>query len=1197
MRYIADLHIHSRFSRATSKALDLEHIHAAAMRKGVAVVGTGDFTHPAWLEEIREKLVPAEPGLLRLRDDLASEAERDVPAPCRAPVRFLLSVEISNIYKKGDRVRKVHNLILSPDVESAARLQAALERIGNIRSDGRPILGLDSRDLLEIVLESSEQACLIPAHIWTPWFSALGSKSGFDSIADCYGDLTEHIFAVETGLSSDPPMNWRCAQLDRFSLVSNSDAHSPDKVGREANLFDTELSYFAMMDALRAGDTARALGTVEFFPEQGKYHYDGHRKCGARMRPAETVAADGLCPGCGKPVTVGVMHRVEILADRPAGERPAGTASYHSLVSLKEVVGEILSVGPGSKKVARTVEDLLGGLGPELHILMETPLEDVGRAGGEILAEGVQRIRTGEITIAAGYDGEYGTVRLFEPGERERLLGQMSFALGTPAGKPDKTGKPDKPDKPEKTRGRPKGKRGGPVEATKKKGESLAAGTGSKSEPQQDLGPLFARPARSAWSEEILDRLNPEQRQAVTAPDGTILIVAGPGTGKTYTLTCRIAYLIREQGVSPGGILAVTFTNKAAEEMADRLDRLLNEPGEARSLTIRTFHALGLEVLRAEADRIGRTSNFTIYDDEERLGLIRALESGPSAREARALLDRISEAKRDLVRPGDLEGPDGAPAGDVASDSDDGVFVQAYRAYQEALRRSDAVDFDDLIGLVVRLFESDPEVLARYRDRFRAIFIDEYQDINRAQYRLVRLLAPDRPNLCAIGDPDQAIYGFRGAEVAYFHRFAEDFPEARVIRLDRSYRSTETILGASSEVIEGAGRTAEGEETGEGDGREEAAPSRPGRVWSGIEGEGRIHILRAPTDRAEAEFVVHQIERALGGTSHFSLDSGRLDSAESAGGGSFSDFAVLYRLGAQAAALVEAFQRSGIPYQRIGTEGPLASGEARAVLALLRLFHNPASELDLVRTLRLRGGSGDRSVLGAFASAGAGDGPGPLSERLEAAAAADGLRQADRGALADLVRTMHALESAAPGPGLADLIGTACDAARGEDGEDRQGHNPEKISAVREALLSCARACGDDLGSFLSSAALRSGLDTYDPRAERVVLMTLHASKGLEFPVVFIVGCEDGILPYRRPGEELSTEAFEEERRLLYVGMTRAMSRLYLCSSRSRALYGERREPPESPFLADIRDELKEAAKAGGKRRRPKVPDTQMDLF
>ena len=249
-------------------------------------------------------------------------------------------------------------VIASPNVEAAARLQAALERIGNIRSDGRPILGLDSRDLLEIVLESSEQACLIPAHIWTPWFSALGSKSGFDSIEECYGDLTDHIFAVETGLSSDPLMNWRCAQLDRFFLVSNSDAHSAEKIGREANLFDTELSYFAMVDALRAGDPARALGTIEFFPEQGKYHYDGHRKCGTRMRPAETVAAGGLCPGCGKPVTVGVMHRVEVLADRPAGERPAGAASYHSLVSLNELVGGILDVGPGSKKVARTVADL-----------------------------------------------------------------------------------------------------------------------------------------------------------------------------------------------------------------------------------------------------------------------------------------------------------------------------------------------------------------------------------------------------------------------------------------------------------------------------------------------------------------------------------------------------------------------------------------------------------------------------------------------------------------------------------------------------------------------------------------------------------------------------------------------------------------------------------------------------------------------
>ena len=427
MRYIADLHIHSRFSRATSKALDLEHIHAAAMRKGVAVVGTGDFTHPAWLEEIREKLVPAEPGLLRLRDDLASAAEQDVPAPCRSPVRFLLSVEISNIYKKGDRVRKVHNLILAPDVEAAVRLQAALERIGNIRSDGRPILGLDSRDLLEIVLESSEQACLIPAHIWTPWFSALGSKSGFDAIADCYGDLTDHIFAVETGLSSDPLMNWRCAQLDRFFLVSNSDAHSSEKVGREANLFDTELSYFAMVDALRARDPARALGTIEFFPEQGKYHYDGHRKCDQRLAPPETLRNDGLCPGCGKKVTVGVMHRVEALADRPEGSSAPKTAPFRSLIALDELLGEIRGVGPGSISVRRDWMDLAAKLGPELSILMEVPIAEIEARGGELLAEGVKRIRAGDVRIEAGYDGEYGRVHIFREGETARIGKQLSL--------------------------------------------------------------------------------------------------------------------------------------------------------------------------------------------------------------------------------------------------------------------------------------------------------------------------------------------------------------------------------------------------------------------------------------------------------------------------------------------------------------------------------------------------------------------------------------------------------------------------------------------------------------------------------------------------------------------------------------------------------------------------------------------------
>src|SRR6266498_858472 len=303
MRFHVDLHVHSKYSRATSRDLDLEHLAYWACRKGIGVVATGDFTHPAWRAEIKEKLVPAEPGLFRLRPDLEAGVTQQLPAACQTIPRFMLSVEISTIYKKGDRTRKIHHLIYAPDFDTADRISASLGRIGNINSDGRPILGLDSRHLLEITLESHPDAYLVPAHIWTPWFAVLGSQSGFESIVECYGDLSDQIFAVETGLSSDPPMNWRLSMLDRYRLVSNSDAHSPARLGREATTLDTALDYFAIRDAFRNGEGY--VGTVEFFPEEGKYHLDGHRKCGVRLTPEETKAQGGRCPVCGQPVTVG----------------------------------------------------------------------------------------------------------------------------------------------------------------------------------------------------------------------------------------------------------------------------------------------------------------------------------------------------------------------------------------------------------------------------------------------------------------------------------------------------------------------------------------------------------------------------------------------------------------------------------------------------------------------------------------------------------------------------------------------------------------------------------------------------------------------------------------------------------------------------------------------------------------------------
>ncbi len=427
MKFIADLHIHSKYSRATAKNLDLENLYLWAQLKGIQLVGTGDFVHPQWLQEIEEKLEPAEKGFFKLKDKYAKPMDAQVPKSCQAPVRFMLTVEISNIYKRHDKVRKVHNLIYVPSLEAAKKIQTKLGGIGNISSDGRPILGLDSYDLLKITLEADPKNLFVPAHIWTPWFSALGSMGGFDSMEEAFGDLKKNIFAVETGLSSDPLMNWRLKQLDDYILISNSDAHSPGKLGREANIFDTEFSYEGIYKALSDENDKGLVATIEFFPEEGKYHYDGHRNCQVRWHPKETIKNKGLCSVCGKPVTVGVMARVEALADREEGERSRRSRPYQNIVPLPELIAEAKDMGEASRAVQETYKNILNKLGSEFHILLDCPVPDIQKAAGGVIAEGIHRMRQGKVEIAAGYDGEFGRVKIFESGEREQLEDQLAL--------------------------------------------------------------------------------------------------------------------------------------------------------------------------------------------------------------------------------------------------------------------------------------------------------------------------------------------------------------------------------------------------------------------------------------------------------------------------------------------------------------------------------------------------------------------------------------------------------------------------------------------------------------------------------------------------------------------------------------------------------------------------------------------------
>lgn len=419
MRFIADLHIHSKYSRATSKDMSPESIWKWAQLKGISVIGTGDFTHPKWFKELNEKLQPSDNELFKLRKEFMTDY---IPDSCRADVSFMLTAEISCIYSKNGKTKKIHSILFVPDFASATKINIALAKIGNLNADGRPILGLNVKELLKIVLNEAPDGMLVPAHAWTPHFSVFGAESGFDSFEECFEDLTPYIHAIETGLSSDPLMNWRLSTLDKITLLSNSDAHSPAKIGREANIFDTDISYKPMMEAIKT--RKGFLGTIEFFPEEGKYHYDGHRTCGVSLTPEETLKHNYLCPVCGKRVTVGVMHRIEKLADRENGFKPKGSPSFHSIIPLSEIISEVLKVGVSSKTVDKEYQNLIQKLGNEFKILMDVPLKDIERVSSPLISEAIARMRKGDVHIAPGYDGEYGKIKIFEAVKRKEIKGQ-----------------------------------------------------------------------------------------------------------------------------------------------------------------------------------------------------------------------------------------------------------------------------------------------------------------------------------------------------------------------------------------------------------------------------------------------------------------------------------------------------------------------------------------------------------------------------------------------------------------------------------------------------------------------------------------------------------------------------------------------------------------------------------------------------
>jgi ATP-dependent DNA helicase UvrD/PcrA len=1118
VKFIADFHIHSKFSRATARNADLENLYVAAQLKGITLIGTGDFTHPGWFSELEEKLVPAEPGLFRLKDDLADAGDLNVPDRCRSPVRFILTAEISNIYKKDGRTRKNHNLVFVPDMEAARIFRERLDRIGNIRSDGRPILGLDARVLLDILLELDERNFLIPAHIWTPWFSLLGSKSGFDAIEECFEDLSPYIFALETGLSSDPAMNRRVSALDGRTLVSNSDAHSPAKLGREANLFNTDLSYTAVRTALETGDTEKFLGTLEFFPEEGKYHLDGHRKCGICFRPEETQSAGGICPVCGKPLTLGVMYRVEELADRPAERIPDLTHPFYGILPLTDILSDIYRVGPGSKKVAGAWQKALSCLGSELTILRHMDIDRLDQAGIPLLGEAVHRMRCGRIHLNGGFDGQYGTVNIFTDDEHRRLMGQKSLFI-----MPEQTAPP--------------------------------MATASKPFKKMVKIPKKKMICRSG--------LNPEQTRAVAHGNGPLMIIAGPGTGKTLTLTRRIAHLMKERNVSPGRILAVTFTNKAAREMMDRLDRFIADLKERPFIS--TFHGFCLSLLKEQMPEI------IVIDEPDRKSLLAdamdlVLESGdPVGGSAKTNLARIIDAKQRLLTPEDDLGP-------VTPDAHKNGFKRVYAAYESILMQQGLLDFEDLIFKVVQRLASDPVFLESCIQRFTHIFVDEYQDLNFGQYRLIRTLAPGtRHDLFVIGDPNQAIYGFRGSNTRYFNQFIIDYPEADVIRLIRNYRSTKPILDAADQVI-----------------RSQHTDSEY-RICAQSDGGERVMVMAVETESGEAVIIGKTIETLVGGLGMHAMDFGKIGDNGQQDRFSFSDFAVLARTRAQLDVMADQFDSAGIPFQMGARDHFFNQRGVAEVLSLLKIVSGRGifADIDRIRGLVRPGISRDSA--GCFKRWCIRNHITINDARFKVREfPVPGLTQKRQQRLYDFLGALFSLHQAVKGLTVAEKIQYLIQHTKVVEAL------PETSQPALDRLTKMAAGAGRDIRKWMADIALSKDPDTLVPGVEKVSLLTIHAAKGLEFKVVFISGCEEGLIPYCRDGQNCLDEA--EERRLFYVALTRAEKALYLTRARRRTFRGRRQRRPRSPFLA-VMENVKEHEESRPVKWMQDPGQVQMKLF
>ncbi|WP_029898059.1 UvrD-helicase domain-containing protein [Desulfohalovibrio reitneri] len=1011
-QFRADLHIHSRHSRATSKALTPRHLAAWGLVKGLDVLGTGDFTHPGWLEELREALVEDGSGLLVPRTDQGLGREISWLDGWLPPgrTRFMLQAEISSIYKRGGKVRKIHNLVYVPTFEAAEKLNQRLEQVGNLASDGRPILGLDARHLLEMVLELDPMAFLVPAHIWTPWFSLFGSRSGFDTIEECFGELSNEIFALETGLSSDPDMNRMLSALDRFRMVSNSDAHSGEKLGREANIFRGEVSYETVYRALRGEGLGNAfLGTYEFFPEEGKYHLDGHRACDVVLEPREALSRGGLCPVCNKPLTLGVLHRVMELADREQPGQPRTQPGYDSFIPLDEMLAEILGCGAKTKKVKNLYTRAVSRVGSEMAALAEAPKEELAKVH-PLLGEAVERMRAGRVFRDPGFDGRFGVIHVFTEAEKREM----------------------------------------------RQGRFLVASAPDTERPAESPLTPFA-PANAGEGEACgMVSLNPEQREAAEAGPGPVLVEAGPGTGKTQTLMARVASLL-DAGVPSRQILCLTFTRRAAESMRRRLGASLG--GDSAPPRADTLHALAFEVWR---DAYGEAP--VVMDDEAALRVFAEGApdlSGARLKQAFATLELARERRQPV--PGEL--------------------AEAARRYTKKKESWNLVDYQDLLEFWLEQIES-----GIYSNPSTQVLVDEAQDLTPLQLAVATALAgPGGRGFFAIGDPDQSIYGFRGASGdvrGYLHGL---WPSLTVIRLLANYRSPPRVLRLAHPLTPG---------------RDPLEPTLPE--------SGEALLFAAPDAEREVSWIGERIRALLGSTSS-TLHQGD-EEALSPG-----DVAVLVRL----KALIPPIKRT---LDRLGVPASVPEAEA---------FWREPRVAAILRTA-----AGFLGMTGGPVPADPGEEADPMPEVPERV-----LAQGPLGLSAYL-------EDVRP--------------------FDRMFFKGRDFRELTRAFEEHGGWTG-----LLNWVNLRSELENISEKAEKVQIMSLHAAKGLEFEAVFLAGLEDGVLPFAgadfltgKAGPETQDEA--EERRLFYVGLTRARRLLHLSRASERRIYGRTLRLAPSRFLSPL---------------------------